>query len=204
MKKITFFILMGVMSSFTFAQTAQSTMVELDKERVPGVIITITDYDVATVQDALTARMERIGGLKGTNFKGFRLYSAQNLTDFGTTKYEIFTRVVPGNKKNPEVIVNLLVSLGSNNFVSPTADPELTQKMIDVLTNFVATFLPEYDTNQKINAHTKELEKLEKEHSKLVSDRDKLRQNLEAQEKAVDSKAAEIDKIKGILGNLKP
>ena len=201
MKKIAFLILLGVMTTFAWAQTAQSTMIELDKTPVPGVIVTITDYDASTVQDALTARMERIGGLKGTNFKGFRLYQGQVLTGFGSNRYDIYTRVVPGTKKHSEVIVNLMVS--GETFVSPTTDPELNQKMIEVLTNFATVFLPEFDTNQRITSHTKDLEKLEKEHSKLVSDRDKLRQNLEAQEKAVTAKADEIAKVKAALENLK-
>jgi len=203
MKKIAFFILLGVMSTFAWAQTAQNSMIELDKTKVPGVIIAITDYDAATVQAALLARMERIGGLKGTTFKGFRLYSGQILTDFGNTKYEIYTRVVPGNKKNPEVIVNLLVSLGSDNFVSSTSNPELNQKMMEVLTNFATTFLKEFDTNQKISAHTKDLEKMEKDYKKLVSDRDKTKSSLEKQEKAVSAKADEIAKIKAALGSLR-
>ena len=201
MKKIAFLILLGVTTTFAWAQTAQSTMIELDKQSVPGVIITITEYDAATVQDALTARLERIGGLKGTNFKGFRLYQGQVLTGFGSNKYDIYTRVIPGTKKSPEVIVNLLVS--GETFVSPSTDPELNQKMMDVLTNFATVFLPEFDTNQKVSAHTKELEKLEKEYAKLVSDRDKLKENLEKQEKAVSAKAEEVAKTKTALGNLK-
>ena len=201
MKKIAFLILLGVTTTFAWAQTAQSTMIELDKQSVPGVIVTITNYDAATVQAALTARMERIGGLKGTNFKGFRLYSGQVLTGFGSTKYDIYTRIVPATKKNPEVIVNLLVS--AETFVSPTSDSELNQKMIEFLTNFATNFLPEFDANKKISAHTKELEKLEKEHTKLVSDRDKLKTSLEKQEKAVNAKAEEIAKTKAALGNLK-
>jgi len=201
MKKIAFLILLGVMTTFAWAQTAQSTMIELDKTSVPGVIITITNYDAATVQAALTARLERIGGLKGTNFKGFRLYSGQVLTGFGSTKYDIYTRVVPGNKKNPEVIVNLMVS--SETFASPTTDPELNQKMIEVLTNFATVFLPEFAVNQKVSAYTKDLEKLEKEYKKLTSDRDKLKTSLDKQEKAVSTKAEEIAKIKAALGSLK-
>jgi len=201
MKKIAFFILLSVMSTFAWAQTAQSTMIEFNKMKVPGVIVAITGYDAATVQAALLARMERIGGLKGTNMKGFRLYSGQVFTGFGNTKYDIYTRVIPGNKKNPEVIVNLLVA--SETFVSPTTEPELTQRMTDFLTVFANNFLKEFDTNQKVSAHTKDLEKMEKDYKKLVSDRDKTKSNLEKQEKAVSAKAEEIAKIKATLGSLK-
>ena len=203
MKKIAFLILLGAMSAFAWAQTAQPTMIDFNKVSVPGVIITITDYDATTVQNALQWRMERKGGLKGTDFKGgFRLYSGQTFTNFGDTKYNIYTRVIPGNKKNPEVIVNLLVSLGEN-FISPTSNPELNQRMIDFLTNFVATSLKEFDINQKEAAHKKDLEKFEKEYKKLVSDRDKTKKTLESQEKAVAAKAEQIAKTKAALGSLK-
>ncbi|MCL2290236.1 MAG: hypothetical protein FWC34_05955 [Bacteroidetes bacterium] len=204
MKKTAFLILLGVMTSFAFAQTAQSTMIEFNKTRVPGVIVAITDdYDVAIVQAALQARIERIGGLKGSNSGGFRVYNAQILTDLGNTKYDIYTRVIPRDKKNKDIIIDLLVSLGHENFVSPTSHPELTQKMIDFLTHFATTYLKEFDRTNKVSANTKELEKLEKEYKKLVSDRDKLKNNLEKQEKAVEIKAAEIAKIKESLGILK-
>jgi beta-phosphoglucomutase-like phosphatase (HAD superfamily) len=204
MKRIAFLILLGVMTSFAFAQTAQSTMIEFNKTRVPGVIVAITsDYDVATVQAALQARMERIGGLKGSNSGKFRMYGGQIFTDFGSTKYDIYTRVLPKDKKNKDIIVDLLVSLGHENFVSLDSDPQLTQKMIDFLNNFATTYLVEFDRSSKISTKTKNLEKLEKEYKKLVSNRDKTKNNLEKQEKAVESKAAEITKIKEALGILR-
>jgi hypothetical protein len=203
MKKIAFFILLSMMTTFAWAQTAQNTMIEYNKVRVPGVVISITNYDAATVQAALQARMERIGGLKGTNVNGFRLYGGQIFADFGNTKYDTYARVVPGNKKNKDVIINLMVSLGHENFISSISHPELMQKMTDFLTDFVATSLKEYDKNQKVSAQSKDLEKLEKEYKKLVSNRDKLRNNLEKQEKAVATKATEIETVRATLGILK-
>ena len=203
MKKIAFLILLGVMSSFAFAQTAQSTMIDFNKKSVPGVLVAITDFDAATVQAALQARMERIGGLKGTTVSGFRMYGGQVIPALGDTKFDIYTRVVPGTKKHPEVIVNLMLSSGFERFIAPTTDPELTEKMIKFLTNFATKYIAEFDLNQKVSAYTKDLEKLEKEYKKLAADRDKTKAALEKQEKAVASKAAEVEKIKEKLGTLK-
>jgi len=203
MKKIVFLILLGIMTTFAWAQTAQSSMIEFNKTRVPGVIIAITDYDASTVQDALRARMERIGGLRGSNSRGFRLYGGQVFADFGSIRYDIYTRVIPGNRRNKDVIVNLLVSTGNENFVSPTSDPELTQRMIDFLTDFANTFLRDFDRNNKINAKTKDLQKMERDYRRLVSNRDKTKRNLENQERAVAAKAEEIAKVRAALGILR-
>jgi hypothetical protein len=196
-------MLLGVMTTFAWAQTAQSTMIEFNKTKVPGIVVAVTEFDAATVTAALQARLETMGGLKGSNVKGFRSYPGQIFTDFGDIRYDIFTRVVPGNKKDKKVLIQLMVSLGSENFVSQTANPILNHMMIDFLSNFAENFLPDFDRNRKVQANNKDLEKLEKERTKLVSNRDKLRNNLEKQERALTAKEAEIAQIRQALGNLK-
>jgi len=203
MKKIALFIVLGLITTLAFAQSAQNTMIEFNKTKVPGIVVSLIDYDVATVQAALSARMERIGGLKGSNSKGFRMYAGQIFTDFGNTKFDIYTRVCPGSKKDRDIIINLMVSSGFENFVSQSSDPELNQKMLDFLTYFANIFLKEFDIKQKIDAQTSALEKMEKEYKSLVSDREKLKKDLENKEKAIENKAAEIAKTKETLGTLK-
>jgi hypothetical protein len=204
MKKIIFIIVLGIMCTFSYAQTAQNTMIDFNKTKVPGIVVAIPTFDVATINAALQARLETTGKLKGSNFKGFRLYGGQTFADFGNARYDIYTKVVPGSKKDKKVLVQLMVSMGNENFISQTSDHELNQRMIDFLTNFATSYLPEFDRNRKIQENSKNLEKLEKEYGKLVSDRDKLKSNLEKQEKAITVKAEEIAKIKANLNNLKP
>ena len=203
MKKIAFFIVLGLVTTFAFAQNAQNTMIEFNKVRVPGVVVSLINYDIATVQTALSARMERIGGLKGSNSKGFRMYAGQIFTDFGDTKFDIYTKVSSGTKKDHDIIIYLMVSSGFENFISQSSDPELNQKMLDFLTNFANIFLKEFDIKQKIDTQTSALEKMEKEHKSLVSDRDKLKKDLENKEKAIENKATEIAKTKETLEILK-
>jgi hypothetical protein len=201
MKKVIFFILLGFISTALFAQTARNTMVSFNKEKVPGINIAVTNCDLATVQEALKERLERIGGLKGVNASGFRLYTDQIFPDFGSVKYDIYLKA-DANKKTNDVVITLMVSSGNSNFVSQESNPELNQKMIDLLTQFANRYLVEFSANKKFNAQSAELGKLEKEYTKLVSERDKLSKSLEAKESAVNSKAQQIATIKASLNAL--
>ena len=204
MKKIIAFILLGIVSTFSYAQTAQNTMIEFNKVRVPGVIISVTTYDVETVKAALKARLERIGGLKGSTSKGFTMYPGQIFVNFDPVKkYDIYTKIDAGSKKDNDVIISLMVSSGNENFISVADNPELNQKMLDFLTDFVANSLKDFDILKKTTDLSAALDKLEKEYKSLVSDRDKLKKDLENKEKAVANKEDEIAKTKQALDALK-
>jgi hypothetical protein len=147
MKKGLFFILM-LLGFTAFAQTAQSTQIEVNKVKVPGVSITIPGYDVDYIQQALQFRLEKVAGLKGSNSKGFRLYPAQVFQDIGPLKYDIYTSIDKGTKQAPIPTLNLLVSKGNENFASPRDDGELIQKMKDFLNYFANEYLKEYVKSQ--------------------------------------------------------
>lgn len=204
MKKIIVFILLGMFYTFSYAQTAQNTMVEFNKATVPAVNISIANYDVETVRDALKARLERMGGLKGSSSKGFTLYADQVFVNFDPAKkFDIYTKIDAGSKKDNHVLITLMVSLGNENFISVTENPELNQKMLDFLTDFVANSLKDFDVVKKTTDLTAALDKMEKEHKTLVSERDKLKTDLENKEKAVAAKAEDIAKTKQALEALK-
>ena len=199
-------MMMGLAS---YAQTAQSTTVDFNKTKVPGVSIAITGYDFNFIQAALQNRFEKVGKLKGSNSKGFRVYLAQAFPEFGTLTYDIYTQVIKPSKKNPSVTVHLLVSKGNENFISPAADPDLTQTIRDFLTNFIP-YLSDYDKAQKVGALTDNINKFEKDLKSLRSDRDKLKKDisklegkLKDKEKSITSKENELQKAKAALDALK-
>ena len=208
MKRFVFFIFM-TLGFAVYAQTAQSVTIDYNKTKVPGVSIVIAGYDVDFVKDALQYRLEKVARLKGSNSKGFRLYSAQNFSDFGTLNYDIYTLVNKGSKKDQSVTVNLMVSKGNENFISQQEEPELTQKMKDFLTEF-NTYIREYEKNQNIDNLTNTISKLEKETKSLTSDRDKLKKDisnlenkLKDKEKELSVKESELQKAKADLNSLK-
>jgi hypothetical protein len=203
MKKIAILILLSMFCVLSWAQVAHNSMIEYNKTKVPGVVISLTTYDLETVKAALKARLERVAGLKGTSSKGFTLYADQVFFDFGSKKFDIYTKIDAGSKKDQDVIISLMVSTGNENFVSMTDNPELNQKMLDFLTDFVANSLKDYEATKNINEQTAALEKMEKEHKTLVADRDKLKLDLEKTEKALTTKEEEIAKIKRSLELLK-
>jgi hypothetical protein len=208
MKKIVFFVLM-FLGFAAFSQTAQTTQVDFNKAKVPGVSIAIAGYDAAFIKNALQHRFEKNAGLKGSNSKDFRVYLSQNFPDFGILNFDIYTMVKKVSKKDSFITVFLLVSKGNNNFVSQNIDSELTDKMIEFLTNLPA-YLKEFERTQKMNILSIDIQKLEKERNTLISDRDKLKKEftsienkLKAKEEEVSTKSSELEKARRDMDALK-
>ncbi|MCL2247141.1 MAG: hypothetical protein FWC10_08555 [Lentimicrobiaceae bacterium] len=202
MKKIVFFILM-LFAFAAHAQTAQSTQIEVNKVKVHGVSVTLAGYEVDYVQNALQFRFEKVAGLKGSNSKGFRLYAAQMFHEFGPLKYDIYTSIDKGTKQAQFVTINLLVSKGNENFVSPVDDPDVTQKMKDFLTYFANDYIKEYEKSQKIDELTKAISQLEKEFSSLKSEIEKLKNERTALDNKIKDKETVFSKTKNELENAK-
>ena len=209
MKKILLFILM-TLGFAAYAQTAQSTQIEINKVKVPGVSITISGYEAEYVQKALQFRLENMAGLKGTTSKGFRVYAAQVFHDIGFIKYDIYTSVDKGTKQAQFVTINLLVSKGNENFVTPVDDTEVTEKMKDFLNYFVNDYLKEHERKHKIDELTKQISGLEKDCTLLTSELDKMNKDLTALENKLKDKNTEfakkkeeLEKAKSELGAIK-
>jgi hypothetical protein len=209
MKKGLFFILM-FLGFAAFAQTAQSTQIEVNKVKVPGVSITFAGYEADYVQSALQFRLEKVAGLKGTNSKGFRFYAAQVFNDIGFIKYDIYTSVDKGTKQAKFVTINLLVSKGYENFVTPVDDPDVTEKMKDFLNYFANDYLKEYERSQKIDQLTKSIAVLEKDCTSLTSELDKLNKDytslankIKDKEKELSKKKDEFEKAKSELESIR-
>jgi polyhydroxyalkanoate synthesis regulator phasin len=198
MKKLSVFIFM-FLGFAVYAQTAQTTQIEINKVKVPGVSITIAGYEADYIQNVLQFRFEKVAGLKGSNSKGFRFYPAQVFSDFGFLKYDIYTSVDKGTKQAKFVTINLLVSKGNENFVSPRDDEEVTEKMKDFLNSFANDYLKEYEKSQRIDQLTKSVNGLEKDCTSLTSEVEKLKKDLTALENKIRDKETELTKKSGEL-----
>ena len=202
MKKVLFFIFM-FLGFAAFAQTAQSTQIEINKVKVPGVSITFAGYEADFVQKALEFRLENMAGLKGSNSKGFRVYAAQVFHDIGFIKYDIYTSVDKGTKQAKFVTINLLVSKGNENFINPVDDAEVTEKMKDFLNYFANNYLKEHEKKQKIDQLTKMISGLEKDCTSLTSELDKMNKDFTILENKIKDKNTEFSKKKNELDNAK-
>jgi uncharacterized coiled-coil DUF342 family protein len=202
MKKGLFFISM-LLGFSAFSQTAQSTQIEINKVKVPGVSITISGYDVDYIQNVLQFRLEKVAGLKGSNSKGFRIYAAQIFSDFGNLKYDIYTSVDKGTKQANFVTVNLLVSKGNENFITPADEPDVVQKMKDFLTYFATDYLKEYEKSQKIDQLTKDVSTGEKDCAALTAEISKLKKELTSLENKIKEKESEYSKKNAALEKAK-
>jgi hypothetical protein len=193
MKKLLLFLLM-IVGLTSHAQNAQSTQVEFNKTKVPGVSITIAGFEVDFVKNALQFRLEKVAGLKGSNSQKFRAYPAQILHDLGFIKYDIYTLVDKGTKKDQFITISLLVSKGMDVFANPVDDAELTQKMKDFLDYFTTDYLVEYDRKHKVAQFTNEVNALDKETQSLSKDLEKLRKDFSKLEDQIRKKETEFNK----------
>ena len=204
MKKVVFLFSAMMVAVSVFSQSATEETVKYNKMSVPGVSFVTADYDVKVTAAALKARLEKDARLKGTNVNGFRFYQAQPFAEFGALNYDIYVKVATtGKKKDLKTVIYLLVSKGNENFESAAKDPELTANMKNFLNNFVATYLRQYDTEQKIQNWGKIIKKLEKENKSLLSNREKLKKQTEENEKAISKNQTELQKAKSALNSLK-
>jgi len=195
MKKGLFFILM-LTGITVLAQTAQSTQIEVNKVKVPGVSVTLAGYEADFIQNALQFRLEKEAGLKGSNSKGFRIYPAQVFHELGFVKYDLYISVDKGTKQAKFVTINMMVSKGNENFVTPVDEPEVTQKMKDFLDYFVNDYLKGYEKNQKIDQLTKSVASLDKDCNSLSSELEKLKKDLTALQNKIKDKETEFSKKK--------
>lgn len=205
MKKLVFFIAASLITSVAIAQTAQDGIIQFDKtSSYSGVTLDVTGYDIKVTQGALQNRFETTSGLKGSNSGKFRAYLAQAFPDFGSQNYDIYTQVIEtGKKKDKKTIINLLVSKGNNNFVTPASDPDIISNMKIFLNNFT-TYLKEYDTSVKAAEQQKNIAKMEKEYKSLNSDKEKLQKQMDKKNAEIQQKQEELNKAKELLNTLKP
>jgi hypothetical protein len=205
MKKIVFFIAASLVTSITIAQTAKDGIIPFDKNNsFSGVILEVPGYDIKTIQGALQSRFETTGGLKGANSGKFRAYFAQAFPDFGSQNYDIYTQVIEtGKKKDKKTIINLLVSKGNKNFVTPASDPDVIANMKTFLNNFMS-YLKDYDTGLKASEQQKNIATLEKEQKTLNADKEKLQKQLEKKNTEIQQKQDELNKAKELLNTLQP
>lgn len=192
MKRICMLVAGIMMACTVMAQTAQETTVEFNKKNVQGVCITFSNFSQDVVRDALTNRMEKDGGLKGSNVKGWRAYLAQKFLELGDKNFDIYTNVVTmGKKKDIQVVVYMLVSTGNENFVTSANEREVIDNAKNFLNNF-ASYVRVHDINVKIANQNEVIAKLKKEHESLNGDKEKMQNQIKDLEKKIASKQDEI------------
>jgi len=204
MKRGMFLFSAMMVAATVFSQSATEEMIKYNKTNVPGVSYATPNYDVKVTAAALKARLEKDAKLKGANMNGFRYYQAQPFAELGPLNYDIYVKVATiGKKKDLKTVIYLLVSKGNENFESSAQNPELVNNMKNFLNDFAATYLRQYDTDQKIQSQSKVIEKLEKENKSLLSNREKLKKQTEENEKAISTNQGELQKAKNALNSLK-
>lgn len=195
MKKSIFFAMFALFLSATaFSQRIVSETITYDKQNFPGYTITFIDMTVDEISDAMVARLERQGGLKGTNSKGFRAYLSQSFSEFGTLQYDIFTKVGKGNKKQGSpTVLYFLVTKGNNNPMTKASDPDVVTNIEAFLNGFVS-FAESHTAHSNVLEMNKQMQKLQKNQDKMNSKAEDIRKKMEKNQTEINKLKEGIDR----------
>lgn len=176
--------------SISGAKPEIKTALGKDKELVNLYTITLP-YSADDIKNALHARLkaEGIKGKKGKN--NFYAFKEVQYTHLWDKTCDIYVGIT-GNKETASV--NLIISLGYENYVDPHKDKETTKKAYKWLIA-VDKVVYDYMHEKMLATHMKEQEDIEKELSKLEANRNKI----ESKIKKVENKQHKLEASKTVV-----
>lgn len=177
-------------SSISGAKPEIKTALGKGKELVNLYSITLP-YSAENVTTALHERLktEGIKGKKGKN--NFYVFKEVQYSHLWDKTCDIYVSII-GNKETSSV--NLIISLGYENYVDPHKDKETTKKAYKWLIG-VDRVVYDYMHEQTLAVHLKEEKDIEKEIKSLESTRNKL----EAKLKKIEDKQHKLEASKTIV-----
>ena len=177
-------------SSISGAKPEIKTALGKDKELVNLYTITL-HYSVDDIKNALHARL-KTEGIKGTKGKNnFYAFKGVKYTLLWDKTCDIYVGIT-GNKETASV--NLIISLGYENYVDPFKDQETTQKAYNWLIS-VDKLVYDYMHEKTLATHIKEQGDIEKELAKLEAKRNKI----ESKIKKVENKQHKLEATKTVV-----
>jgi predicted RNase H-like nuclease (RuvC/YqgF family) len=125
-------------------------------------------------------------GYKGKESKGFIVYKAVRMPVLGSEAYDLYFSVDKKSKREKDISnVTMMISMGSDDFVTEKSDPGLIQNVktyLDNLHNMVSI----YDHHQQIAEQEEVVKKLEKKVSGLSDDAEDLLKKKKKLEKEIE------------------
>jgi hypothetical protein len=207
MKKIIVFVLLLVLCAKAEAQSHMGTVEyqKTDREAIVNEVPFPEDMISRAIQDTL----EKMG-YKGKESKGFIVYKAVKIPVLGSEAHDLYFSIDKKSKREKDISnVTMMISMGSDGFVTEKSDPGLIQNVktyLDNLHNMV--FI--YDHNQQIAEQEEVVKKLEKKVSGLSDDaedlqkkRKKLEKEIEENFKEQADQQKELEKQRHALSTLK-
>lgn len=197
MKKtlFTFMICLSI-SSYLFAQNAQTTNVEFNNKSQTAVS---ADFEMPgnIAEGAIKKRMkdDKIKG--GSSKDGFISYQEVVMQSIRPEKIDVYFKV---EDKKTSSTVNMLVSKGYENFVSKESDPEIIEKMIGFMTTFKKDVMS-FGYNDQIEKLEEQKKDKEKDLKKAEKNSDSDAKDKAKYEKKKTEKTQDAAKLKSDLDN---
>lgn len=174
----------------------QETAVDWNKQQVRGFQMTFVDKNADLVTNGVQERLTKVEGLKSSKSRGgYTAYLNQVVPSIGSTVVNLYTKVESISRKSAGCVLTVVVCSDNGTPITATSHPDLYNAVQDYLNTF-ATYLHNYEIQQKILENTNMLTKQQKELASLQSDKEKIEKKLSSLKDDIAAYESKINKTK--------
>ena len=208
MKKIFYTLTAFLFFNISVFAQSQYVFIDFKDARRPG-IQNEYPYPEKTVSNAIEDKLKKLG-YKSKDSKGYTIYKGVMLPELGNQPYDLYFKIDRKSKKDKDVaVVNMLVSLGNEIFISDSSDSRVISNAKTFLDNLIPS-IAAYDLQQQISNQQDAVSKAEKKYKSLQNNADDLQkkkkrieQDIEDNTKDQKNQQNEIDTQKQLLEGLR-
>jgi hypothetical protein len=208
MKKIIYTLIAILFYNFSVLAQARYVFIQFKDGQRPGIQNEVP-YPEKVVRGAIQTKMENLGA-KRKDSKGFDIYRGVVLPELGGGTYDLYFKVDRKSKSLQNIsIVSMLVSRGSEVYITENDDPQTINNAKTFLDNLFVTAAA-YSLDQEIRAQEETVSKAEKKYKNLTEDADdlqkkkkKIEQQIEDNIRDQKNQQSEIEKEKKLLETIR-
>jgi hypothetical protein len=167
------------------------------------------NYEKKLVEKTCLEKMQATMG-KSKSIKDFEVFRGVRMPEWGPDVYDIYVKIDKKSKKEDnKSVLYMMVSLGNENFVTPTSHPTVIAGAKNYINNMMPWFAAK-DLENQIKEQEEAVKKTEKQYNRSIEDGDDLAKKKVKIEKEIEEnkseqarKKDEVDKQRQILEALK-
>jgi NADH dehydrogenase/NADH:ubiquinone oxidoreductase subunit G len=206
MKKFFFLSAIICFATGAFSQARQATA-DYNKTMQPAVETEIP-FSEKTVMKSLVEKMEK-KGYKGKDVKGYTVFRGVNMAEIGPDTYDLYFKTDRKKKEKDVTILTMLVSTGSDKFISESDNSTVLDNAKSFLNNHTESATA-YDLELQVKDQDEATAKAEKKYKNLVEDgqdlvkkKERIEKDIEDNIKKQEAQKAEVEKQTQIFTTLK-
>lgn len=208
MKKLIYTLIAILFFNITVSSQARYVFTDFKDAQKPAIQNEYSFSD-KIVSNAIDDKMTKMG-YKGKETKGYTVYKGVVIPELGNQPYDLYFKVDRKSRKEKDnAVVSMLISTGSENFISDTSDSKTINNAKNYLDNLRIS-IEAYDLQQQINAQQDIVTKAEKKYKSLENDADdlqkkkkKIEQQIEDNLKAQKDQQDEIEKQRQLFETIR-